>query len=348
MLSHVQIFCFLASYTVALALEVSRLWFRSGIRGIVMLGFVVAGWIAHTAFLCNSAVEAAGSPLSSNRDWLLLAAWVLVMVYFYLACYHPTTHFGVFLLPLVLGLITVARFADKNPFPREPASKIWGVIHGTSIMLATVAVLVGFAAGLMYLEQAGRLKRKRPPYLKFRLPSLEWLQTVNSRSMLASMLLVGVAVASGIVLNLLKQSPGALWKDPVVWLTLAMFAWLLLHVVIGAFYRPIRQGRKVAYLTMVSFIFLVFALVGMFVSRTHGGGGGNAQLQIANCKLQIANFGSGLGTSDANSDRRTRFEGAIESNRASPMASRPQFSIFNFQFSICNSTLLLLPRGGLS
>ena len=97
-----------------------------------------------------------------QSDWLLLAAWVMVMVYFYLACYHPATHFGVFLLPLVLGLIVAARFADPRPFPREPASKIWGVIHGTSILLATVTVLFGFAAGLMYLEQADRLKRKRP------------------------------------------------------------------------------------------------------------------------------------------------------------------------------------------
>ena len=42
--------------------------------------------------------------------------------------------------------------------------------------------------------------------------------------------------------------------------TLAMFAWLLLHVIIGAIYRPNRQGRKVAYLTLVSFVFLVVAL----------------------------------------------------------------------------------------
>jgi len=287
MLTHVQIFCFLASYSVALALEVSRLWFRSGIRGVVMLGFVVAGWIAHTAFLYHSAVEAAegaSSPLSSNRDWLLLTAWVLVMVYFYLACYHPTTHFGVFLLPLVLGLIAAARFADQKPFLREPAFKIWGAIHGTSILLATVTVLIGFAAGLMYLEQADRLKRKRPPYLKLRLPSLEWLQMANSRAMLASMLLVGVAVASGIVLNLLKKSPGVLWKDPVVWVTLAMFGWLLLHVIIGAFYRPIRQGRKVAYLTLVSFVFLVIALAGMFVTAKHGGA---AQGSAANEELQL-------------------------------------------------------------
>ena len=347
MLSHVSIVCFLASYGVALALEVSRLWFRSGIRGMVMLGFVVAGWIAHTAFLYYRAVGAAGSPLSSNQDWLLLAAWVLVMVYFYLACCHPATHFGVFLLPLVLGLIAAANFADPKAFPREPASRIWIAIHVTSILLATVTVLVGFAAGLMYLEQADRLKRRRPPYLKLRLPSLEWLQTVNSRTMLASMLLVGVAVVSGIVLNLLRKSPGVLWKDPVVLGTLTMFGWLLMHVVIGGFYRPIRQGRKVAYLTLASFIFLVIAL-GMFVTTRHGGGAGNAgkeELQIANCKLQIANLGNAPNT---NGGKLTHPKLLVESNQASPAASRPQFAICNLQFAICNSSHTSGPRGGLS
>jgi len=294
MLGRVQIFCFLASYAVALLLEVSRLWFRSTAGRVVMLGFVVAGWIAHTAFLYNSAMQATGSPLSSNRDWLLLAAWVLVMLYFYLACYHPATHFGIFFLPLVLGLIVAARFADPQHVVHEP-SKIWGVIHGVSILLATVTMLFGFAAGLMYLEQANRLKRKRPREIRLRLPTLEWLQTVNARSLLASMLLVGVAVASGMVLNLLKGNPGDLRKDPLVWATLVMFGWLLLHIVIGAFYRPLRRGRKVAYLTLASFIFLLIALVGMFVTTKHGGtatpqkDSTNDQLGIANCKLQIAN-----------------------------------------------------------
>ena len=88
--------------------------------------------------------------------------------------------------------------------------------------------------------------------------------------MLASMLLVGVAVVSGIVLKLLRKSPEVLWKDWVVFGTMLMFGWLLLHVIIGAFYRPIRQGRKVAYLTLVSFIFLV-ALVVVFAATKHGG-----------------------------------------------------------------------------
>jgi ABC-type uncharacterized transport system permease subunit len=340
--SRIHIFCFLASYTVALALEFSRLWFRSGLRGVVMLGFVVAGWFAHTAFLYNRAavaVAAAGAPLSSNQDWLLLAAWVLVMVYFYLACYHPATHFGVFFLPLALGLIAAAHFADPNALPREP-SQIWGFIHGISILLATVTVLFGFAAGLMYLEQADRLKRRRRPFLKLRLPSLEWLQTVNGRTMLASMLLVGVAVVSGIVLNLLKASPAALWKDPVVWVTLAMFGWLLLHVIIGAFYRPIRQGRKVAYLTLVSFVFLVIVLMGMFLTTKHGGGAGQSQME--NCKWKIANFGGSL---DGGA---TSVQGAIHAASiaaSKPRASYPQFSIFNLQSAIRISPFSLVPAG---
>jgi hypothetical protein len=89
--------------------------------------------------------------------------------------------------------------------------------------------------------------------------------------------LVGVAVASGIELNRLnarQDAPSVPWYDPVVLGTLAMFGWLLLHVIIGAFYRPIRQGRKVAYLTLVSFVFLVIALaLGMFVKTKHGGEG---------------------------------------------------------------------------
>ena len=68
MLSGVGIMCFAASYSVALALELTRLLFRSGIRGAAMLGFAGAGLVAHSAFLYYRAVDAVGSPLSSEQD----------------------------------------------------------------------------------------------------------------------------------------------------------------------------------------------------------------------------------------------------------------------------------------
>ena len=276
MFSRVHIICFAASYAIALALELSRLLFRSGIRGVVMLGFVVAGWVAQTSFLYYSAANSTGSPLSSYRDWCLLGAWVLVVVYFYLAWYHPRMHFGVFLLPLVLGLIAVAVVLFPNPVPlaREPASKVWGAVHGISLLLATVAVLVGFAAGVMYLGQARRLKNKRTAIGSLRLPSLEWLQQANSRALVVSLLMLAVGVSSGIVLNAINLrhgEPVLPWNDPVVLGTLGLFGWLALHAVIGVFYRPLRQGRKVAWLTVASFVFLIVALgVGRMIQTQHG------------------------------------------------------------------------------
>ncbi len=277
MLAGVEIICFAASYAVALALEVSRLLFRSGVRGAVMLGFAAAGLVAHTAFLYYRAVSTAGPPLSSAQDWYLVAAWALVVVYLYLVYYHPATAFGLFLLPLVLGLIGTAWWvADPEPFPREPASQVWGAIHGVSLALAVAALLVGFAAGLMYLYQARRLKRKLPRLSGPRLPSLEWLQQTNGRAMIVAVVMLAVGVAAGMILNLIRRSgPGDRlpWHDPFVLATLVMLVWLLLAVVVGGLYKPAARGRKVAYLTVVSFILLVLALgAGLVLNTQHGGG----------------------------------------------------------------------------
>jgi ABC-type uncharacterized transport system permease subunit len=293
MLSGVGIICFAGSYAVALALEISRLLFRSGVRGAVMLLFTGAGLLAHSAFLYHQAVKTTGSALSSERDWYLLAAWVLVVVYLYLVYYHPRTAFGLFLLPLVLGLVGAGAFADKTPFDQDRASKIWGIIHGTSILLATVAVLIGFTAGLMYLGQARRLKHKLPPSRGLRLPSLEWLQRTNSRAIVISVLMLGVGVLSGMILNRVRAARLS-WGDPVVFTTTVMFAWLSIAVVLGALYRPAREGRKVVYLTIVSFVFLVIAL-GMVLERQHGRGNEGGRRKGEGGSVRWCTGGSGFG-----------------------------------------------------
>ena len=274
MLSGVGIMCFAASYSVALVLELTRLLFRSGVRGAVMLGFAGAGLVAHSAFLYYRAVDAVGSPLSSERDWYLLAAWALVVAYLYLVYYHPRVPFGLFLLPLVLVLIAAATwYASPAPFARGPASKVWGVVHGVSIVLATVSVFLGFAAGLMYLGQARQLKRKRIANARLRLPSLEWLQQTNRRAIVVAVPMLGTGVISGMVLSVLHaraEAASVAWHDPLVLSTSLMFAWLLITAIVGAVYRPVREGRKVAYLTVVSFVFLAIVLgIGLFGNTRH-------------------------------------------------------------------------------
>ncbi len=291
MLAGVQIICFAASYAVAWLLELSRMLFRSGVRGALMLGFAAAGLVSHTAFLYHRALKAPGSPLSTEQDWYLLAAWLLVVVYLYLVWYHPRQNFGLFLLPLVLALIGAGTFlARTEPFAREPASRAWGVVHGASVLLATVSVLVGFAAGVMYLSQDWRLKRKLPPPRGVRLPSLEWLARLNGRAMVVAVLMLGVGVVSGVVLNAFRRAGGLdllPWHDPVVFTTVAMLVWLASAEVITARYPAQRQGRRVAYLTVVAFVFLVVALAAMLLLDTaHGGKNRGAEMvNVETCRL---------------------------------------------------------------
>ena len=80
MFSGISIICFAASYAVALCLEFSRLFFRVSLRTAVMVGFVVAGLVAHSLYLSREAHQglAAGAPLSSWYHGCLLIAWLLV------------------------------------------------------------------------------------------------------------------------------------------------------------------------------------------------------------------------------------------------------------------------------
>ena len=277
MLANISIVCFAASYGVALLLEVSRLFFRLPVRLVVMLGVAIAGLLAHTIFLWNQAQAgiADGVPFSSWHLWFTMAAWLVAVVYLILAAMRPQTSMGIFILPVVLGLIAAAQYADRASFPRDEAITVWGSVHGVALLLGTVTMALGFVAGLMYLVQSYRLKHKLPPRPGFRLPSLEWLQAVNKQTLYFSALLVAAGVFAGIVLNMLRQ--GVPWNDGVVVTSGGLLAWLFAATLFEMLYKPAQQGRKVAYLTVASFAFLAAVLwMVLFSGSQHASAGAQA------------------------------------------------------------------------
>ena len=111
-------------------------------------------------------------------------------------------------------------------------------------MLATAALLLAFGAGLGYIGQRWRLKHKHRHRRVFRMPSLEWLQRANSHAILAAVFLLGVGIVSGMILNAIRgtASERLPWNDPVVLSTMAMFAWLVIAVIVGHFRAPARTA----------------------------------------------------------------------------------------------------------
>ena len=263
--------CFAASYAVALALEVSRYFFRAKIRTLVMTGFAIAGIVAHSIFLTSEAREgvAGGAPLSSWYHGCLFVAWILALAYLGSGFWNVKSAPGLLLLPTALALVAAAHVFPKEPsLSSDQARQLWTRIHGYSLLLGTVSVLVGLFAGLIYLVHSYRLKRGKLGSAGIRLPSLEWLQRVNERSLLVSCVLLAVGLVSGVLMNWIRskgESNSIPWSDPVVWTSLVLLIWMIATFIFNLVYRPARAGHKVAYLTVANSVFLGLVLVFLFL-----------------------------------------------------------------------------------
>ncbi|MEL7498685.1 MAG: hypothetical protein AAFN77_13845 [Planctomycetota bacterium] len=272
----ISITCFAASYLVVLGLEVSRTLFNAPYQRIVTIGLTVAGLFAHTVYMAAQGlldVDANGIWLSNWTAWCFAASWIMAAAYLWVSLRKPESVVGIFLLPVLMALIVAGIvLRDSASFSVNEAKSGWNMIHGFSLMLGTVSVALGFVFGLIYLVQANRLKQKKPQSKLFRLPSLEWLQRCSERSLISSTLLLALGLISGIAINLINQRNGnavattIAWSNPVVWSSAILFLWLLLISIFNAIYRPIQQGRKVAYLVVSCFLFLVFELAIVWIA----------------------------------------------------------------------------------
>ena len=274
--SGISVVCFAASYAVALVCEASRLLFRSGVRGAAMIAFAAAGLLAHTLFLVWRATHEPAVPLSSAFDWYLLAAWVMAGGYLWLTIANPRTPVGLFLLPVVLGLIGAAQVSSRSPFPQSPATQIWGAVHGSFNLAASVAVAIGGLTGCLWLIQAGRLARKQPPLRSFRLPSLERLAHTTERTLTIAAWTAAAGFLSGMILNAVNRQRGLLetvpWNDPVVLRMAGLVAWLVTAAVTARVTSRRPDGpRTAAWLSVVSFGVLTASILwGLFGATRHG------------------------------------------------------------------------------
>src|SRR5688500_14851139 len=165
-LSRVTVFCFAASYAVALALELWHAYRPRPILRYASLGFGAAGVFAHALFVVFQPL-----PLASSFGSLLFLALILAVFYFYGALHHDKLAWGVFVLPLVLGLVILAILFSPSRGEEEPTTAgfgfrgehFWGMVHGLLVLLAAVGVCVGFLASVMYFVQLYRLRAKVSP-----------------------------------------------------------------------------------------------------------------------------------------------------------------------------------------
>ncbi|CAN5555600.1 hypothetical protein BH11PLA2_BH11PLA2_05920 [soil metagenome] len=252
--------CFGLSYLVALGLELLRLRYpKAGLRTTGLV-FGFAGLFAQTVYLAVHHPTPA-APYGS----LLLLAWVLAVFYFYGALHHTKQAWGIFVLPVVIGLITLSYFLlNATPGSDIPipdwlhGEKLWGAIHGYLLLLAAVGVSIGFLASVMYLVQARRLRTKSLSRGGLSLLNLERLESMNRRAVnIAVPLLTAGLILGGL---LLRKEANATEN----WLSIKVLGttglWIVCVLLLYLRYAVHVPGRRLAILTIIAFALLVTVL----------------------------------------------------------------------------------------
>jgi hypothetical protein len=257
-MQRITIVCFLASYLTALALELWHLFRPRPVLRLLGLGFGMAGLVAQTLYLAVQKPH-----LAWQFGFMLLLAWILAIFYLYGSLHHGRLAWGVFVLPVVLGLVVLGGLATWINPPPPDAPRFYlhkqlslPAVHATLLVLATVGLCVGFVASLMYLFQAHRLRAKVPPGQGLRLLSLERLEAMNRRAIYLAFPLLTLGMLLGAVLMFAEGIPG--WGDPRVLATLVL--WVTFAVLFYLRFSDQVRGRYSALLTILTFVLLLGCL----------------------------------------------------------------------------------------
>ena len=260
-LARVTIFCFAASYAVALSLELWHLVRPRPILRYIGIGFGAAGALAHLFYVAVQPL-----PLAAPAGSLLLLALILSIFYVYGSIHHHRVAWGLFVLPVVLGLVVLAVLFSGTPDQGDFASlwsvfdpeRFWGVTHFVLVLLGGVGISVGFVASVMYFVQMQRLKKKLPPSPGMKMLSLERLEVMNRRAVLWAFPLLTAGLAVGMVLLFQKYSWAEAWQSPKILSTIGL--WLVFAILLYLRYGVHVRGKQAAIWTMVAFVFLILAM----------------------------------------------------------------------------------------
>ena len=276
-LAQVQISCFFFSYAVCLIVEFYQvLRRRTGVTRGVLLSMTMGGLVAHTAYLLTRSRQLGVNPLmTSGQDWLLVLAWIGAVLYLILLMTHGQLGHGLFMLPALLLLVTVAVFVrdDSAADLQQVAARRWGMLHAASLVFGMAAVLGVTISALMYLLHHQKLRSRATWFRRLQLPSLEQLTAVNRWMVVFSVPFLTVGLVTGFILFAWSGDSNShveiRWTDPtivttvVVWL--AMVGLLVLMLVSRR-----QSGKAVAQMSLLSGGFLLMTFLGPMLLQESG------------------------------------------------------------------------------
>ena len=239
----------LALYIVATILYAYQFVLRRPVTAWWARFCVGAGFICQTASIGLHSTMTQGTQMTGGNS-LVLASWVLVLVYFIVEHVIKIPIYGTFLIPLAVVLLIIAQLVGQPELTAEQGRQLdsWRVgIHVGLIFLANVGFLVSAASSAFYLIQDTQLKRRKTTPIFRKLPSLAQTQKIARRAVVLAFPAYSVGLILGII-RAIETDVNGWWADPRI--MLAGVVWVIYGTYLVLVYRREVSARTACWISL--------------------------------------------------------------------------------------------------
>ena len=171
----------------------------------------------------------------------------------------------------------------SEPYPI--AATPWAIAHGIAMVLSVVLIMFAAANAFLYLFSVKRLKQKKVMKVLGKAPNIEKLKRLNISGLRYCFMLLTFGLTTGLGLAMVKST--SIPISLIDWLVdskimLIIISWVLLVVILLLHYLKILKEKTIAYVTMVLFFLILFAITGtaIFCGSKHTFTNGNTKTSL--------------------------------------------------------------------
>lgn len=237
------------------------LW-RKGFREDDRLNYLLllGAFALHFTAMIKRGFSLKHCPVNNLYEATVFSGWAIVTAYLAIGALRRFRFLGAFAAPILFALGFFALMPSLDP-PRgasTPFVNAAGSIHAALILLAYGSFGLGAVASAMYLTQEHDLKFHKLRAVLARLPSIQKLENVTQRLLVAglALLTVGLAIGGAVLHEQGKRPTGDI---KVVWSALV---WLAYSALLVARWKFSGGGRRFAWGAAGVFVFVLLTFWG--------------------------------------------------------------------------------------
>ena len=269
-IKEIVIFVFVgALYLTAAIISIVQLSSGGERYRCLVLPIISLALCLEAVLLIFRAVAIKAVPLTGLFESMLVLTIVFGVLFLFFSIAIKQIWFGSVMVFVILIMILLAGIVAKPASePRPIASTPWAIAHATAMAFSGALIFFAMANAFLYLLGAHRLKQKKVMKVLGKVPNIEKLKNLNVFGLKCCFVLMTFGLASGLGMAMVKST--VIQMNIVDWLTdakivLIITSWLLLGIVLILRRLVLLKDKMVAYITIVVFFLILFAIFGTAV-----------------------------------------------------------------------------------